>query len=115
MTPLHLAFQQGSINVVRNLPAGVMLELLHARNEWWETPLHILSCLPHNVSASIFIEATKTLTTEESNSLEALEDKWGRTAYKVASESSNSIMLGLLKPPQISQSDRTYSSCSSDF
>jgi len=103
---LDVAAQHGAVNVVRSLtksPIGreKIPYLLQLRNQWGETALHILAALPHTASLDI-LRLLKECCSEGDSwaTIEQLEDNWKRSAYTVAVECSNHLVLasGLLSP-----------------
>ena len=103
LTPLHVAFQAGSVNVVRvvlkKVSGASLSTLLLQRNQWNETPLHILAGLC--AAPSIFEALAEALGGADSaacREVEGATDQWGRTAHTVARECSNSALLAMLSP-----------------
>jgi len=103
LTPLHVAFQAGSVNVVRvvlkKVSGASLSTLLLQRNQWNETPLHILAGLC--AAPSIFEAMAEALGGADSaacREVEGATDQWGRTAHTVARECSNSALLAMLSP-----------------
>lgn len=104
---LDIAAQHGSLNVMRSLtksPIGreKVPRLLQLRNQWGETALHILAALPHIASIDIMRLLKECCSDGEWATVEQLEDNWKRSAYTVATECSNRLVLdsGLLSPQQ---------------